>query len=42
LLLARCHAGTGSYATIFYVLAGVVAFLALAAWVVRVPTAKEA
>jgi hypothetical protein len=28
-------------ATIFYVLAGVVAFLALAAWVVRVPAAKE-
>jgi MFS family permease len=42
LLLAKCHAVTGSYATIFYVLAGVVAFLALAAWVVRVPTAKVA
>lgn len=37
LLLAQCHALTGSYATVFHVLAGVVAFLALAAWRVRLP-----
>jgi MFS family permease len=36
-LLARCHAVTGSYATVFYVLAGVVAVLAVAAWAVRLP-----
>lgn len=37
LLLAQCHAVTGSYATVFYVLAAVVAALGLAAWIVRVP-----
>jgi MFS family permease len=37
LLLAQCHALTGSYASIFYVLAGVVALLGLAAWWVTVP-----
>lgn len=37
LLLAQCHAITGSYSSIFYVLAGVVALLGLVAWLVRVP-----
>jgi MFS family permease len=37
LLLAKCHAWTGSYATVFYVLAGVVLLLGLAAWCVRMP-----
>lgn len=37
LLLAKCHAVTGSYATVFYVLAVVVSCLALAAWVVKLP-----
>ncbi len=36
LLLAQCHAATGSYASIFYVLAAVVAVLGLAAWGVKV------
>ncbi|MEY2879143.1 MAG: hypothetical protein RLZZ15_1523 [Verrucomicrobiota bacterium] len=40
LLLAQCHAITGSYAAVFYALAGVVALLALAAWWVTVPQAK--
>ncbi len=38
LLLAQCVAVTGSYALVFYVLAGVIALLALAAWTVKVPT----
>ncbi len=42
LLLAQCHAVTGSYAAVFYTLAAAVAMLALAAWVVRVPVADEA
>lgn len=37
LLLAQCHAVTGSYAAVFYTLAGVVALLALAAWTVKLP-----
>jgi cyanate permease len=40
LLLAQCHAATGSYAAIFYVLAGVVAVLGFAAWGVRVPDVR--
>ena len=40
LLLAQCHAATGSYAAVFYSLAAVVALLALAAWWVRLPEAK--
>lgn len=39
LLLAQCHAVTGSYAAVFYVLAGFVALLGVAAWWVRVPEA---
>lgn len=38
LLLAQCVAVTGSYAFVFYGLAGVIALLALAAWTVKVPT----
>ena len=41
LLLAQCHALTGSYAAVFYVLAGVVALLGLAAWWVRAPQANS-
>jgi MFS family permease len=37
LLLAKCHAWTGSYVAVFYVLAGVVALAGLAAWWVRTP-----
>lgn len=37
LLLAQCHARTGSYAAVFYVMSGVVLLLALAAWAVRLP-----
>ncbi len=40
LLLAKCHAATGSYATVFHVVAGLVALLAAAAWLVRVPRAE--
>lgn len=36
-LLARWHAATGSYATVFYLLAGVVCLLTLAAWFVKLP-----
>jgi fucose permease len=39
LLLAQCHALTGSYATVFYTLAAVVVVLAIAAWVVKLPKA---
>lgn len=39
LLLAHCHALTGSYATVFYVLAGAVALLGVAALRVRLPAA---
>lgn len=38
LLLAQCVALTGSYATMFYVLALVVGLLGLCAWFVRVPS----
>ena len=41
LLLAQCHALTGSYASVFYVLAGVVALLAIAAWCVKLPRAGD-
>jgi MFS family permease len=37
LLLAQCVAVTGSYVLVFYVMAGVIALLALAAWRVRIP-----
>ncbi len=37
LLLAKCHALTGSYAMIFYTLAAVVTVLALCAWWVPLP-----
>lgn len=37
LLLAKCHAWTGSYATVFYVVAAVVALLGVAAWFVPLP-----
>lgn len=37
LLLAGCHALTGSYAAVFFSLAGVVLLLAIAAWLVRLP-----
>jgi cyanate permease len=40
LLLAQCHAATGSYAAVFYTLAAVVALLALAALWVRLPSAR--
>ena len=42
LVLAQCHAATGSYAAVFYVLAGIVVLLAFAAWVVKVPRAAAA
>lgn len=38
LLLAQCHALTGSYAAVFYVLAAVVTLLGLAAWLVKLPS----
>jgi cyanate permease len=41
LLLAQCHALTGSYAAVFYTLAAVVAALGLAAWIVRLPAGLE-
>lgn len=37
LLLAKCHAWTGSYATVFYVVAAVVMGLGIAAWFVPLP-----
>lgn len=37
LLLAKCHAWTGSYATVFYAQAAVVVLLGIAAWCVRLP-----
>jgi len=37
LLVAKCHAWTGSYAAVFYVLAAVVVLLGLAAWFVPLP-----
>ncbi len=37
LLLAQCHAVTGSYAAVFYALAAVVTILGLAAWLVKLP-----
>ena len=40
LLLAQCHAATGSYAAVFYSSAAVVALLALAALWVRLPATK--
>ena len=40
LLLAQCQVWTGSYATIFYILAGVVGLLAVAAWWVKLPEAE--
>jgi MFS family permease len=41
LLLAQCHEITGSYAAVFYVIAGVVLLLGVAAWVVKLPQAKS-
>src|SRR5688572_12818697 len=40
MLLAQCHALTGSYAAVFYVLAGVVSVLAIAAWWVKLPQSR--
>jgi len=37
LLLAGCHALTNSYASVFFVLSGVVVLLAVAAWTVTLP-----
>jgi len=37
LLLAKCHAWTGSYAAVFYSLSGVAGMLGLAAWRVKAP-----
>jgi MFS family permease len=42
LLLAECVTRTGSYASIFYLLALVVGALALAAWFVRLPSSQVA
>jgi MFS family permease len=41
LLLAKCQAMTGSYAVVFYALAGIVVLLAVAAWLVRLPQGKS-
>jgi len=41
LLLAKCHAWTGSYGAVFYSLTGAVGLLALAAWCVRLPQASN-
>jgi MFS family permease len=41
LLLAKCVAQTGSYATMFYLLAAVVGVLALSAWFVKLPSRTE-
>ena len=37
LLLAKCHAATGSYAAVFYIVAAVVTLLAIVAWFVKIP-----
>jgi len=37
LLLAKCHSWTGSYATVFYIVAALVLVLGLAAWWVPLP-----
>lgn len=37
LLLAKCHAWTGSYMTVFYIVAAVVMLLGVAAWIVPLP-----
>lgn len=37
LLLAQCHAVTGTYRGVFYALAGVVSLLGFAAWCVKLP-----
>ena len=42
LLLAECVTRTGSYASVFYVLAAIVGVLALSAWFVRLPVAARA
>ena len=42
LVLAKCQAWTGSYATVFYVLAGLVALLGVAAWRLKMPVASAA
>lgn len=42
LLLAKCHTWTGSYASVFYLLAGMVGVLGLAAWVVKLPALQRA
>jgi MFS family permease len=42
LLLAKCHAWTGSYATIFYLLAALVALLAVIAWRITMPVPSPA
>jgi MFS family permease len=40
LLLAKCYAWTGSYASVFYLLAGFVVMAALAASLVKLPRTK--
>lgn len=40
LLLAQCHAATGSYATVFYALAVVIALLGFMAWSVKAPESR--
>lgn len=41
LLLAQSQETTGSYATVFFILSGLVALLALAAWWVKLPRQEE-
>jgi MFS family permease len=41
LLLAKCHAWTGSYASVFYLLAAIVLLFGLAAWFVPMPRSNN-
>jgi MFS family permease len=41
LLLAKGHVWTGSYAAIFYALAGIVGLIAVAAWWVKIPELRK-
>jgi sugar phosphate permease len=41
LVLAECVTRTGSYASVFYILAGFVAIMGVAAWLVRLPDHKS-
>jgi len=40
LLLAKCHAWTGSYAAVFWALASVVVLIGIAAWCVKLPATQ--